>query len=415
MWIAKQKPWIVCMTAALFFFYEFMQINMFSALVPSLTQELHLNPIAVGSLSACYLAGDILLIFPAGLLLDIASPRKVILLAMLISILGTFMFSFAHTLAFASLGRFVAGAAAGPFCLLGTLKLISHWFEPHKTAFVTGIVVAFGMVGGIISQAPFQQLISCYGWRNTLLMNSCLGLAFLLLMYFFVQDSPNKSPTLFSSSRHPRMQLCKEVKAVALFSQNWLCGCFASLINLPILVLGATWGGEYLFHEFHVPYQTGSIITTMLYIGMLVGSPLFGYISDKTRNRRFPMLVGAIICLLSLGLLLCIPHPSLQIFLLTFFLIGLGSSSQIIGYPTVAESNPKQMEGTAVGLATTLIMSGGTLFQPLFGVIVDKVNNAGAYNGYKLAFLIFPIAASISIIILYFVKETYCKRLNPSN
>jgi len=86
-------PWIVCLTAGLFFFYEFIQMNMFNAISVELMRDFGVKGTDLGNLSAMYLYGDVVFLFPAGILLDRFSVRRLILIAMGICILSTVGFA----------------------------------------------------------------------------------------------------------------------------------------------------------------------------------------------------------------------------------------------------------------------------------------------------------------------------------
>jgi lipoprotein signal peptidase len=91
---------------------------------------------------------------------------------------------------------------------------------------------------------------------------------------------------------------------------------------------------------------------------------------------------------------------------------------QVITYPLIAESNPHEYNGIAQGLASTIVILGG-LTQPLFGKIMslhwDHTMRDGlalySISDYQWAILIIPVAMIVAVLILSFVKETYCKSL----
>jgi MFS family permease len=154
----------------------------------------------------------------------------------------------------------------------------------------------------------------------------------------------------------------------------------------------------------------------MLFIGTLVGSPTIGWLSDRMGRRRFPMLFFGVLSLIVMLLLMWIPHWSLAGLLLLFFGLGYFTSAQIITYPLVSESNPHQITGSAMGLASTLIMA-GLYSQPFFGwllelhwdqTMVDGVRIYSASN-FNLALSIMPIAFVFGLIAAVFIKETYCR------
>ena len=75
---AWYTPWIVCLSAALFFFYEFIQSNMFSSLATDVMAALHINESAYSLLASIYFLANVIFLFPAGTILDRFSTKKII-------------------------------------------------------------------------------------------------------------------------------------------------------------------------------------------------------------------------------------------------------------------------------------------------------------------------------------------------
>ena len=73
--------WIVTLTASLFFFYEFIQLNLFNAIAVDLMQDFHLDAAQLGNLSSMYFYANALFLFPAGMMLDRFSAKKLLLFA----------------------------------------------------------------------------------------------------------------------------------------------------------------------------------------------------------------------------------------------------------------------------------------------------------------------------------------------
>jgi fucose permease len=111
---------------------------------------------------------------------------------------------------------------------------------------------------------------------------------------------------------------------------------------------------------------------------------------------------------------------SLTIYMLLFFLLGLTSSTQIISYPMVSESNAKILTATSVSVVSFTTLSGGAIFPPLFGYIMDKTGDVKIMNhihvytaqDYHHAMWIMPITMLIALLATLFIQETYCKSID---
>jgi MFS family permease len=155
----------------------------------------------------------------------------------------------------------------------------------------------------------------------------------------------------------------------------------------------------------------------MLFIGSTIGTPLVGAISDKIQRRRLPMLVGAVLSLMTVLIFIYVPYLSVTTYAVLFFLLGLLTCSQTIGYVLAVEHNPQFLTGTSVSIVSMTCLLGGAFGLPFSGWLLDlgwdgkMVDNAPWYsaNAYHHAMLIMPVAFVIGFIAAYFIKETYCR------
>jgi len=339
------KPWLICLAAALFFSYELVQMHMLNAISPMLMKDLHLNASSFSYLCVTYLLADVIFLLPAGMILDRFSVRKVILWALFLCIFGTFGFSLSQNLIQASIGHFLSGIGNG-FCFLSCMILVSRWFPPHKQAFVVGIVVTIGLLGGVIAQTPFAWLAEMLTWRQTLFIDGLIGLFIFLLIFFVVQDSSQKKP-----EGSIQRNFFSDLRFSLSNKQNIFAGVYTGLMNLPLMILGAMWGTLYCHQIHHLSLSKSSFVTSLICLGTIVGSPMIGKMSDRMQRRKPIMIYGSLVSFLIVCLILFQPISSSFLSLATlFFLLGLSTSSQIIGYPVITESNPSYLTGTAMGV-----------------------------------------------------------------
>ena len=410
--------WSVVLAASLFFFYEFIQMNFFNAINSQLMATFHLNAPQLGQLASMYFYANALCLFPAGILLDRFSTKKLLLFAVTLCTVGTFIFGLAQTYFFAAAGRFMVGMGAS-FCFLSCIRLASRWFPPSKMAFVTGIVVTMAMMGGLVAQTPFAILTTYVGWRATVLLNAALGILVFIAIARIVEDRPPGSGDDVTAERHhlKTLGLWRSIRLVLLNRYNWLGGLYTSLMNLPVFLLGALWGIPYLVQVHHLTWVQASYATTLFFVGVIFGSPAFGWFSDYIGRRVLPMLIGAVVSLVMMLILMYAPNLSLNELILLFFLIGFTTSSQVLSYPVLAELNPIALTSTAISIDSVSIMLSGVIFQPFFGWILELrwnhtvVDGAPVYSvsDFLNAMWIMPIGFVLSFFIAWLIKETFCK------
>lgn len=417
----QQNPWVVCLTCSLFFLYEFIQMNMFNSISPELVKTFHINASELGAFSATYLYATTIFVFFVGSSLDKFSVRKLVLTAMASCVVLTALFAVSTTLEMAETFRFLAGIS-GAYCFLSCMVLASRWIPSTRLALAAGLIVTMAMIGGTFAQTPLTFIVSHIGWRNAMLLDASLGAVFFVFMYFIVSNYPKHYQKKETEKITNKDSFGKNILAAISHKQNWLAGSYTSLMNLMILVMGAAWGNAYLETVHHISRTEASLATTMIYVGTIIGSPLAGWYSDRIRSRKKPMLYGAVISLVLSLFVIYSSNLSATTLITSFFLLGLITSTQIISYPLIFESNPKNLTGSCESLASVLILGGGAVCQHLYGIMLDS-NWAGAMesgirvysqSSHAYAFNMIPMALVVSIVLALMVKETNCRHKDDS-
>lgn len=402
--------WIVCLSAGLFFLYEFFQLNIFDVINQPLRDDFHIDATQLSWMSSTYLWADILFLLPAGIILDRFSTRKVILSAMLVCVVGTLGFATTNSFLVASFCHFLSGIG-NAFCFLSCVVLVSHWFPPRRQAFVIGTLVTMAFIGGMMAHTPFAYLYDLLGWRRALLVDAAVGAVLLLWIYWVVQDKPAGAPERSEGSLDHVLR--SFINALSN-PQNWLAGLYTSFLNLPIMVLCALWGASYLQVVHHLPDIASTNVVSLILMGSIVGCPLVGWLSDAQGRRKPLMIAGAVATLITVIPLFLNINLSTTALSFIFFALGFFTSAQVISYPLIAESNKVANTGAAIGIASVLIMGGGGVGQVLFGWLMARHADSGTahytVSDFQFAMWMFPIAALASLIAVLMIRETFCKQ-----
>ena len=413
------KSWLVCLSAGFFFFYEFFQLNLFDVINQSLRADFHVNEATISWISSTYLWANILFLLPAGVILDRYSTRRIVLWAMLLCVLSTFAFAAAHTIAWACFCHFLSGIG-NAFCFLACVVLVTRWFPSRQQAFVIGCLVTMAFFGGTMAHTPLAYLTAKFGWRQALLIDGALGIGLMALIFLMVQDRPittveKSTVDAGQALDHPHALMLATASYAPVLKnrQNWLAGIYICCLNLPIMVLAALWGTSYLHTVYAIQPISASNIVSLIFIGSMLGCPLFGWLSDQHGRRKPVMIFGVIATgLMFLPLLMQIALAETWLALI-FLFIGLFSSTQVIGYPVIAESNDLHDTGKATGIASILVMGGGGLGQIIFGwllqspALVTKAHHL--MPNYLRAMNLFAVALFIGLIAALCLRETNCR------
>lgn len=405
-------PWLVCGLGALFYCYEYFLRILPSVMTEDLLKMFNISGVAFGNLVAFYYYAYTPMQLPVGMMMDRFGPRKLLAFACFICAIGTYLFSH-HYLSTAQLGRFLVGFGSA-FAFVGVLKLAAIWFPPSRFAFIAGMATSLGMIGAMTGDIILSKLVFTLGSTTTLQIAAGIGLVLTICLWYVIPTTKIVTP---HEPLEPVLSYKEFFQAVFKLCKNpqmWLVGVIGTLLYLSLSAFAEVWGIPYLIRVYGLSNSAAAIKVSFIFLGWAIGCPLVGWISDKIGNRRRPIIIGALLGSALFTLLIYFPfmvHHCLGILLLGF---GLCSSAQVIIFPIARELNVQGLAGTAIAVTNLLVMSGGALFQPLIGKILDVSTGthvrgnlmAFSIESFQHALSIIPIAFIIAAILAIFLRET---------
>lgn len=414
--VKRYLPWLMWGLGALFYFYEnFLQVSV-SVIVDDLMRELHVSASQMGNLSAFYLYPYAILQIPVGILVDRYGPRRLLTSATVICALGAILFGMSHTFAMAAAGRFMMGFGSA-FAAVSCMQIAASWLPLGRFALLTGSMLTIGMLGSFAAQGPLATIIPHLGWRNTIIAFGIFGILLAAIIYAVLRDrkvsdnlktKKTLGPGLFAGFKH-----------VFKNKQIWITSIYGGLMFLPVPGFAGLWGVTFLMQYYHIERMTAAYIVSMIFIGFSVGAPLLGWFSDRIGRRKVPMYIGSIGALTSIYTILYVYGLPLSTVAALFFAFGFFISGFLPVFSIARESNPPETNATALGFVNMLNTLGGAATQLVIGILLD-LNWTGEMEAgirlydaddYHFALSILPISIAISLIFLFFLKETYCKQL----
>ncbi|MDP1604493.1 MAG: MFS transporter [Legionella sp.] len=409
----KLNAYIIFLLAASFYLYEFVLQVAPSVMAESMMKTFNVGAAGFGIVSAFYFYAYAPMQLPAGLMFDRYGPRKLMTFALVLCALGSFFFASTDSLLTASLGRFLIGIGSA-FSFIGVLVLVSRWFPPQQFALLAGVAQLMSSVGAMFGEVPLAALIELVGWRSASFILAVVGLALALLLWSYIRDYPDQSTQApskrqFKAEWHRLVNVCGR-------SYTWVTGAYACTIWTPIAVFAALWGVPYLQQKYQTSVLVASGLCSMIWLGIGIGSPLLGWISDRIYSRRIALSVSAALGLIATIILLYMPDVPISWMYANLFLLGLGAGGQTVSFAVVKDNNPPELVGTASGFNNLSVLIGGALFQPLVGVFLhhsqqwQEVNGVHVYTvaSYTKALLVMPCCYFISLILaLFFLKESH--------
>lgn len=408
--IQKRKAYLIFFLASCFYLYEFILQVAPSVMAEPIMHTFHVTAEGFGVISAFYFYAYAPMQLPAGLMFDRFGPRRLMTAALTLCAFGSFFFASTDSMITAALGRFMIGVGSA-FSFIGVLVLCSRWFPARHFAILAGVAQLMSSVGAIFGEMPLASLIHAVGWRYASYILAIIGFILAGLLWTLVRDYPDGHEE-YVTEPGIKEEL-KRLVAVCGRSYTWKIATYAFCIWTPIAVFAALWGVPYLQVKYNVSVLVASGMCSMIWIGIGIGSPLLGYISDRLCNRRFALGVSSLMGLFATSILLYGQHLSFFSVYFILFIFGLGAGGQSVSFAVVKDYNPAQLVGTASGFNNLSVLIGGSVFQPLVGVFLHHsqdwqvVHGVHVYgiNAYNYALSIMPLCYLFSLLIVLFGLE----------
>lgn len=408
--------WFVWAFSGFFYSYQFVLRASPNLMAQELREDFCIHASSFGLMAACYYYSYAFLQIPMGIFLDRFGPKRVLRLAVLFCGFGAFIFSMATNVWIAALGRIMIGAG-GSAAFLGSVRLGTLWFPVGHVAFVVGLTIALGKLGGMAANLPLAFLMGFFTWRNVMLILAGCGFFLSLLIWIFVSDGPQDEPMPMSSE--DSLKSLKGHLNLLLRRKNiWCTALYGSLMYVPLTVFADAWGISFLSNVHGMDRSTASMGIMMVFVGSAFGSPLIALWSDFLEGRRSLMILSALLSLTVNSFLIFSSDLSTITLLTLLFLVGFLMTGQTLVFVSACEDMPSRISGLVSGFVNMIVMIGGVIFQPLVGWILDFFWKGTMIEGvrfyaasdYRLALALLPLSTLLAICLAPFLRETYPHR-----
>jgi len=173
------------------------------------------------------------------------------------------------------------------------------------------------------------------------------------------------------------------------------------------------WAVPYLTTTFGLSHTLASFSVSMVFIGWIVGGPIFGHFSDRSRVRKPLLLLLTLLGGITISILIYFQNLSPLMIYLLMFLLGAFSSGQLLNFSVAIELSVLEAKGTSIAFTNFIVAIGTAALQPVVGIFLDRVwhgtveANLRVYTPeeYRIALTIFPVMFLLAFILFFFLKE----------
>ena len=388
-------------------------------MAPDLVITFAISGTSLGILASGYFYSYAIMQIPVGLLSDSWGTRKTVALYSLVAALGSVLFALAPSFGVATFARVLVGLGVSA-TFVSSLKVLAEWFSGREYARISGLLMAMGGIGWLSAATPLAFLAEAFGWRSAFVIVGAITVVLGILTWFLVIDRPESEDTAavnigYPSTKNRNLRLLSGLSEVFGKKYFWVIAIWLFFAQGTLFSFFGLWAGPYLMDTYALSKPSAGNILSMIAVGMVVGGPFLGHLSDRILESRKKMLVGASAVNVFVWCIMIVFYHTFSLPALfgIFFLMGVTTSSiVVIVFTSVKELFPLEMAGTAIGTANLFGFFGGIVFQPLIGYVLDiagKVQGAYPPYAYRWAFWVFLAMNTVSLMSIIFSTETIRK------
>jgi sugar phosphate permease len=392
----KKLAWFFFSTVSLSYLMVYFHRVAPAVVSDLLMAEFNLSGTVLGNLAAIYFYVYTLMQLPAGVFADGFGARKTVFWGMMVAGAGSFIFAAAPFLGLAFVGRLLIGLGVSVIFVC-MLKIVTEWFPEKQFGALSGLALFIGNSGAVLAATPLAYIVSLWGWRISFSLVGAVGILAGILTLVFVKDrpsmlglpSPNPSP-----NENTGMALSDVIRGLSTVMKNpasWPPFSVFFGIYGTLMAFQGVWGLPFLVQQYGMQRFEASSNLLIIAVGLVIGCPIVGYLSDRLGRRKTPLLVFASMYVLCWVVMLAWPggKPSTVVLPFLLFSMGFFASGFILVWSCTKEINPIALSGCSIGLANMGGFLGAAVLQPLFGWALDQKWQGLMEGGIR----IYPIEA----------------------
>ena len=342
-----------------------------------------------------YALGLLFLVFavmqiPVGWGLDRFGPRIVSSILLLIGGGGgAFLFASAQNPSHINLSMALLGVGCSPI-LMASYYIFVRNYSPKIFATLAATFLGIGSLGTLIGASPLTYFVGILGWREAVELIGIFTIFISLFLLFTVKNPDIKYESSVSSGGFWSILKSKDILLIAPIAII----CYA-----PVAGLRGIWLGPYFEKKFEATIDEIGTIGLIMSLGMIFGTFFYGPLDRIFKTRKWIVLIGNFICLLSVAALSFLPELSYNFAITSFALVGFFGMS----FPVVVAHGrsfvPIELSGRGVTLMNLFAIGGVGVLQALSGFVFERTGDFGA------VFSVYFILILIGLTVYFWSKD----------
>jgi sugar phosphate permease len=353
------------------FFRSFLAV-----LSPVLIAELGAKKSDLALASGAFFLTFGLMQFAVGLALDHYGPRRTASLVFgIFAGAGAFVFAAAQGPALLIFAMALIGIACSPV-LMASYFIYARNFHASRFAVLTSWLVAFGMLGNVVSASPLAAVAEAFGWRGVMAGLGVLSMALAALVFFLADD-----PAAVKAEEKPGLSgyltLLKD-------KRFWPLIPMMVISYAPVVGIRGLWAGPYMHDVYAANAAAIGVATLWMALGMIAGSFLYGPADRFFGSQKWVIFSGNLVSLASIAALALFPVSSIAFVTIALTAIGAFGLSYGLQMAHARSFMSADLVGRGVTLMNFFNIFGVGMMQFASGAVVsasaDAVQPQAAYS-----------------------------------
>ncbi len=396
----SSRSYLMLLLVISFFFYQFIPRIWMGLIMEDLMKDMQINATQYGIMASFYYYGYAIMQIPTAMLVHKYGTRSIVSLFAVICGIMMMVFSTTNNFYIGCFARFMIGSASAAG-IMGISQVISDWFTKDLYGKALGVSISLGLIGALYGGKPISILLEQYSYKE---ISNFIGIAGIFLggvILMFLQSGKKYDVSNEASASKP-LTFISTIKLV--LSYEILLLGMANFFMVGILEgFADVWGVEYLVNKFAISKSDAAFLTSLIFLGLMIGSPLLNWIEPWFNTYILLTIVGITMT----GLMSCLLWFNLggNSFLM-FILLGIASAYQTVVLNLGARILNHKHTGIVLALLNSLNMLGGSFFHTGIGSMISSAKgslNFTEESAYVFGLSLIPITSLMGVLIFIFL------------
>ena len=317
---------------------------------------------------------------PVGWALDRFGPRLVSSVLLLIGGGGgSLLFASAQNPNHINLSMALLGVGCSPI-LMASYYIFARNYSPQIFATLAATFLGIGSLGNLIGASPLTYFVGILGWREAVELIGIFTILIAVFLLFTVKNPVKINGTSVSAGGFWSILKSRDILLIAPIA----IVCYA-----PVAGLRGLWLGPYFEQKFESSIDEIGTIGLIMSLGMILGTFFYGPLDRIFKTRKWIVLFGNSICLLSVAFLSFSPEVSYNFAIVSFTVIGFFGMSFPVLVAHGRSFVPIELSGRGVTLMNLFAIGGVGILQTVSGAVFDLAGDfESVFSMYFILILI---------------------------